>query len=281
MYVETRQGRQPIQRLDASVAAEVLGVFMAPDGNSKAMKKAMRGKAENWADRVRSGHVRVDEAWDILQATLTKSLQYPLTATTLTEKDCSYIEAPALRQGLKSAGFPSNLPRAIVMAPDQYVGLRHGSLYHTQHQRQLIVLQTYGKSSCLTGSLIRQTIERHKVETGLFHDLFAQPIEVLSDCVTHTWISSAWRYMRRFHLHVKESTASLSPRREGDAAIMARLIEAGYRGKQLAVLNRCRLYLRVATLADILDGHGTSLLPGVLDAKPTTKHPSFIRRKIP
>ena len=162
------------------------------------------------------------------------------------------------------------------MAPDQYVGLRHGSIYHTQHQRQIIVLQTYGKSSCLTGSLIRQTIERHKVETGLFDDLFAQPVEVLSDCVSHTWISSAWRYMRRFHLHVKESTASLLPRREGDAAIMARFIEAGNRGKQLAVLNRCRLYLRIVSLADILDGHGTSLLPGVLNGSISNPQERYI-----
>ena len=65
---------------------------MAPDGISKAMKEAMRGKAENWADRVRSGHA------ELMRRGI--SSRPP-------SLECSYIEAPALRQVFRQI-FPEH-----------------------------------------------------------------------------------------------------------------------------------------------------------------------------
>ena len=83
LYVETRQGRKPIERLPVSAASRILGVYIAPDGNSEVQVKELRKKTEQWADRVRSGHLPKADAWHYLHTTIKRSLLYPLLATTL------------------------------------------------------------------------------------------------------------------------------------------------------------------------------------------------------
>eukprot|EP00957_Ditylum_brightwellii_P111832 8529713-Ditylum_brightwellii.AAC.1 len=70
------------------VAHKILGVWQAPNGNSKQQVKKLQKKTEEWADRVRSGHIPKADAWLYYTTTIQKSLKYPLLASTLSEEDC-------------------------------------------------------------------------------------------------------------------------------------------------------------------------------------------------
>jgi len=50
-------------------------------------------------------------------------------------------------------------------------------------------------------------------------------------------------------------------------------ISTGYKGTQLALLNKCRLWLKVTTLADITDGQGRELLTLMLLGVPKIEVP--------
>eukprot|EP00957_Ditylum_brightwellii_P152459 11605870-Ditylum_brightwellii.AAC.1 len=70
---------------------------MSPNGNSKVQVEKLEEKTKQWADRVRSGHIKIGDAWHYYQTTIQKSLEYPLLATTISEKDCRRIKQPALQ----------------------------------------------------------------------------------------------------------------------------------------------------------------------------------------
>jgi hypothetical protein len=256
LSVATRQGRKSIERLPVSAASRILGVYIAPDGNNEEQVKQLRKKTEQWADRVRSGHLPKTDAWYYLQSTIKRSLLYPLLATTLTEKECKHIEAPALAAGLQAAGLPSNLPRSVVYGPDEYLGMNHGSLYHSQEAKHIQAIMDYGTTKTITGHQIRALIEGHKLEIGLGGPIFEKDWEQLRECVTPTWITDTWRYMWIEGIRLDESTPHLQLLRQNDAFIMEIFSSQGYSAEKLARLNRCRCHLQAVSLADISDGKG-------------------------
>eukprot|EP00957_Ditylum_brightwellii_P174904 13317750-Ditylum_brightwellii.AAC.1 len=119
MYINTSQGRKRINRLPSSMANRILGVWLAPDGNNKKQVEVLKEIPRGWADRIRMGHIKKDDAWYYYQSTVMKSSEYSLLATTLTQEECRSIENLTLTVALESAGLPSKFPRKVMCRPSQ------------------------------------------------------------------------------------------------------------------------------------------------------------------
>jgi hypothetical protein len=85
-----------LERLEISEARRTLRVWLAPDGNNKEEVLLLKQQVNDWADRIRAGHLPRQLVWESMQTAITKSIQYPLPATTLTEVECQSIMAPLL-----------------------------------------------------------------------------------------------------------------------------------------------------------------------------------------
>jgi len=72
--------------------------------------------------------------------------------------------------------------------------------------------------------------------------------------VTPIWLSHTWQFMSQHNIRIKTNIPEISLSREGDQLLTTLFLQAGISGKELATLNQCRIYLQVATLADISDG---------------------------
>ena len=261
----TPRGRRPIERLPVNKAMEILGVIIAPDGNSRDQVKKLRSITEEWASAVRSRHIRPAEAWEYYQTTVRKSLEYPLAATTLNKRQCKHIEAPALQAGLKQSGLPSNLPRELVNGPKSMQGLGSPDLYFVQGEKHLQVLLDHGHEDSITGNHLRAGIEAHKLELGVGGSLFTKDFEIFRRYATDTWWTCTWEFLWESKIRVEERTPDLRLQREGDSFLMESFIDAGYSGEALAQLNRCRMYLQIVTAADIASGDGKSMLRRILN----------------
>lgn len=213
LTVETAEGRKELECLPISQPSRILGVWMAPDGNSKEQVRQLRKVTEEWADRVRSGHIMKADAWHYYQTTVKKSLEYPLVATTLSMKQCRYIEAPASTQAPKSSGLLSNTSKPVLQGNADHLGLGDGSLYGTQGRKHVCALVNHGKSNSITGHHIRDLIEGHKLEIGCGGSLFANNYPLLARCLTPTWITNTWEFLWRNSLVLEETTESLRTRR--------------------------------------------------------------------
>ena len=80
-----------MKSVPAHVGKETLGVFLAPDGNCNDAKKVLRDKAVEWKSNIVTGHIPAREAWQCVSSTITKTLEYPLPALSLTHDECKYI----------------------------------------------------------------------------------------------------------------------------------------------------------------------------------------------
>jgi hypothetical protein len=86
--------------------------------------------------------------------TVMKTLEYPLLALTLTERDCAHIMAPILMGGLQACGICRNFPRTVIFAPTKFMGLDLHNLYITLGNLRIDLLSSEGQKDSITGNLI-------------------------------------------------------------------------------------------------------------------------------
>jgi hypothetical protein len=104
----------PIERRSVQQPAEALGIFGRPDGSMQDEVKYLRDRVFTWAGGLRTGHVRKDAAWYCLNATIMKTIEYPLLATTLSRQDIHQFMSPLLKVTLNSFNVQKNLPQKLV-----------------------------------------------------------------------------------------------------------------------------------------------------------------------
>ena len=106
-----KNGRsQHLTYISPDKAKEMLGVFLAPDGNNHQQVKTMIEKTKYFGELVRTGHLDRNETWKSLTAVAIKSLEYPLPALTLSEDECTKIMWPLLQAYLPKAGINRHFP---------------------------------------------------------------------------------------------------------------------------------------------------------------------------
>ena len=267
-----------IERLPVSQARRTLGIRLAPDGNNEAEYDYLRSQSLNWHDQVKSGHLPRHLAWQALTTSLLPKLRYPLPATTLSRKACINILAPALQAGLPASGIVRTFPRTLVHAPLTARGLNIPDLYSEQGISYIEMLLAHGhKADDITGKLIRGSVQQLKVELGLPGPLFRQDYQKFHQLATESWIKHVWLFLWENSMSMDDPGPHLEVRRAGDQFLIQTFYEAGFKGRQLCQLNRCRLYLRVTTLADIANGSGTTIAPTAWQGTYDSTRPHYYR----
>ena len=245
-----------LERLPAHQAIRMLGVRLAPDGNNDAEVAYLRSKAKDWAERIRNGHLPNRLAWQSLQSSILRTLQYPLPATTFTKQEATDIMGDLLADGLNSLDICRKFPLDLVHGPRRFQGLQVPHLYTAQGTDHIskIIRFTYDLKS-LTGSMIRAQHEQLLVETGLDPPLFNQPFKPWKKALTKCWLSHLWEFLEDSHLKMEDKGPSQTMKRENDKLITQLLVQDGLEGVDLLWVNRCRLWLQVVSLADLTQGH--------------------------
>ena len=156
-----------IERLTPDEAREMLGVWIAPDGNNKKAVEELVKKTTAWADQVRTKHIRREDAWRALNTTIMKSLEYTLTALTLSEQDCRRIEAPLRKYAFPQAGIGRTFPHAVVNGPSGCHGLGFRRLFYKWGEKHIEAVVKHLLAESVTGKFMRACLEAHQLEVGL------------------------------------------------------------------------------------------------------------------
>ena len=267
LYVRDSNGqRKKLERLSIGEAQRTLGVRLAPDGNSVREIEYLLGKAKEWRERIRTGHLPRHLVWESLQTTILKTLQYPTPATTLSKAQCDSIMSPLLQAGLPCAGISRNFPRVLVYGPTKFQGLGVTSLYTTQGLEHIERLVKFGTSmKHLTGKILRHSLEALKMELGTNGSVFSLPYETWGPLATESWLKFTWHFLAEHEMRISDGVAEFTLCREHDSLLMDNFVAAGYTGETLRTLNRCRLYLRVVMMSEVINGGGSKLRPEMLE----------------
>ena len=246
-----------IKRLEVDQARESLGLQVRQDGIQEDEKKYLIQKAKKWADAVRTGHLRKDDAWFCLNSSIMKTLEYPLMASTFSKADCDDIIRPILMAGLPQAGVQKLMPRKLVHGSLRSQGLGIKDLYTTQLISHLHAILRHAHRPTITGKHLRDGSESLVLEIGSakpFWELDYATYGVLA--TTRLWLANTWEALDSTTLKLKGPLTLLEILRDGDVHLMDIFVANNFSGDDLVRLNLCRMFLQAITLADITTADG-------------------------
>ena len=257
-----------LTRLEPSKARETLGIMIAMDGNSNAEIQHLRNKAEEFADQLRSGFIRKNDAWYALTATIMKTLEYPMPATTISEDEWEHIFIPIRKIGLPTAGFTRNLPGTVLFGPAKFQGLSVMHPWYNQELTHLITAcrETYSLSS--TGRLLIARGEQLRLELGLPGSFSEWPFDTISKCLTDCWLKTMLQSISRFDLSLHNTLPRLAKTWHADVFLMEHFLHQGFSSDELQRLNQRCMFLHAITLADISTVDGVFITKDAWNGKP-------------
>ena len=174
---------------------------------------------------------------------------YPLGCTTLTRKELKKLFRPVLDTILHSLGLNKHFPLSLTHAGPTWLGLGIDEFSSVHGVAQLQLLLGHLNIQDRTGTLIE--IERDYLEllAGLGKCPLAHPIITQYEYLPNTWITSICSFLHHTNSQViVRSQRIITIQRENDQFLMELAIQGGYK---LELVQQCRLWLQVATLADI------------------------------
>jgi hypothetical protein len=107
------------------------------------------------------------DAWLTLRSTVWKTLEYPLTCTTLTEKQCEQIMRPAMSAGLAKSQTRRSFPTSLLHAGIEESfgsGLHH--LFTVQGIARLSTLVSRSPGGTIMSLLLWSAMEAALQEAG-------------------------------------------------------------------------------------------------------------------
>lgn len=249
---------QQIDRLDPSEARRTLGVYLAPDHNEMVQLQILRQKSTDWASRIFLSGLRDGIAWKAFQTTISKSLAYSLPVTCMSKAALHKAWTPAITATLRRMGIGKDFPLGVRYGPICFQGLGLDHPYYLQIVAHLECILTASCQPDLNMSrILRVSCEYFLLELGFPGPLFSPPPATWASCITTSWIKSTWEMCFSQGITIATDVRLPPLRRVSDCYLMLAFHDLGYSALELAVLNRCRLFMQVLTLSDIVSADGS------------------------
>jgi len=223
---------------------------------------AYPSQAQTWAAQVPTYKAKSTIQWLNFQLVLLPKISYSLMTTTFTKQEYENILQPAILQLLPAIGINQHFPWLMVYGHGKHFALGIPHLYDTQGFLHLTAILKFTSSVNTTGTFLLHLYEALQVELGLPGKLFHYDFKEWSH-IMPCWLSQTWQFASKHQLKITTNIPPLALQCKNDQFLMLKFWQHGYKGNQLEVLNKCRLWLQATTLADITDGQGREmLLPG-------------------
>ncbi|GFH55416.1 hypothetical protein CTEN210_11892, partial [Chaetoceros tenuissimus] len=250
-----------LQRLKCSDAQEMLGVWMAMDGNNERQVAESSKAVTEWASKLRKGQCSAELSWNAYCSTICRKVEYVLLPNTFTKENCTKIMTPATRLSLQRAGYSANLITSLRDASVANLGTGATSMHLRCGVVKVSALLFHHWKQSPTQDLLQSNVQAMVLEMGLYGDITATVnMKIgLEYCAKHSWISYTLNFMKENGIQAKVKHFQLEPARQGDKSIMQVAYAAGYRGTQLAHINAVRMHNNLVSISDLCNTSGTKL----------------------
>jgi hypothetical protein len=124
--------RVELERLEVTEAHKTLGAKTAPTGDNTAQFEHMLEVSHKWVAQIKASNPRQIDGWLALRLTTWKTMEYPVTCTTLTKKQCEQITRPAMSSGLAKSRICRFFPTSLIHAGAEALGSGLPRLFRVQ-----------------------------------------------------------------------------------------------------------------------------------------------------
>jgi hypothetical protein len=232
---------------------------MALDGNHLAQANSLQSKCDNLAIAFNRCRLSQDDALQGYLTIFLPAAKYGLEATSIPPKHLEKAQSTIAQAVLPKMGYNRNMPISIVYGAAKYGGIGLQNLVTEQGLVHATFLISHLRANTDVYKHLIILLETYMLLAGTI----SSPLQYLT---AYTYIQSPWIDTLRHFLRSIQATI-ITPNiqciqilRLQDQAIMtlARLYTSNH--KTLTIINNCRTWLQVNTIAEISNSDGTHLL---------------------
>ena len=247
-----------ITRVNPSKGICTLGVRTAMDGDNKDELEHRKQQAQTVKQRVIHAPLTRAHASLALHNVWKLQIGYSLGITTLSMNECEEIQSIFSQTFASKMGYRGTMPSQVRYGPEKYGGAAVPSIYAMQGRKHVEMFLGHMRADDIGADLLRISQSYTQLEAGTSKHVMQYPWEAAEQYVTTTWITSLWDFLTKIDatIEVEDAWRPL-PQRENDQFLMDRIgQDSAITTTEIRQFQRCRIYLQVTTLSDIVDGTG-------------------------
>ena len=246
-----------IPHLNPTHGYRTLGIWIAANGNQHKQLAKLQTGVDLWLDRIGKSSLSDQDKNPAYTSFLRPQFLYPLGCTTIVYKKLKKLFCPVLDQIMHTMGLNEHFPLMMVHAGPAWLGLGIDDLPTLQGVAQLQLLLGHVNKQDRTGTLILIEQDYLELVIGLGKFPLMEPQIALLDHTPTTWITSICSFLQHQQRKVELRHRRVVPlQSDRDIYIMKLAIEENYK---LELIQQCHLFLKVATLADLIKAAGDKL----------------------
>ena len=265
-----------IPRIEPTQAFRTLGLYLTPSGCNKGALIKLQEIVITYATAIIGARINRQQALVSYVQYLLPRLRYQPPLLSLSQRALEQLHSTVLSSLLPKLHVNRHTARSIIHGPQDYGGMRLPHPTTLQGIDKLQLFLGHLRLQDRTGALLQSDLSYLQLLTGsssLCLNLPKQDYE----WVEQGWLTSLWQFTNQANIHFSYPDHWIPPlTRQHDCAIMEKFIQMRLPTSTLTRINRCRLYLQVITLSDIVSADGTIVLPAAKQGNFIEERPSNI-----
>jgi hypothetical protein len=263
--INDSETNQPIEikATQCTNSHKTLGIMETPDGNNTNEYKRLLEKTVSMARIITTASLSKTDASTMYFTTYLPSITYSFTVGTQSFDNLCKIQRPVKHAILPKLGFNRNLPLEVAYGPKSLggVGLRH--LFTEQGAIKVMILLKQIRIQRPLGKLAQIKLAWDQRVAGIGHSILQSPYNYCPQLHHEKWTTSLREYLQKsdLDLHILNFHTA-QQKRQFDKIIMDSTIlhsNDHYTLKEIIMINRCRIYLKAESMADICNDRGTEI----------------------
>ena len=226
----------------------------SPIPNPGEQLQFLRRKSHEWLSAIQQSSLTRVEALAAFDTMWFPSLSYGLGTTNLSHNQLNQIQKPVVNHILPAMGYNRHFPRAIVYGSRRFAGLSLKHLYSDQGIKHVLQLIKYYRADNSVGRLMKISIRWLRLIAGTSFCPLSNPYYNFQ-YIDHPWFCTTLRFLKETKASLETDDPLQYLSRVDDSCLMEDFQLSDPTLAELVHLNRCRLYLRVLTLSDIVTDH--------------------------
>jgi hypothetical protein len=270
----TQQGDPPhdIERVEISEGQQTLGARLCPLGTDEDEYKYRHKEGTKLRQRMMKAPPNQESTAIGFRSIARPKIEATLPITCFDDKQCDAIQNTYLMTFLSKMGINQKTTRAMRSGPAIYSGMETPEMRYTQGARANKLLISHLRKDDTVGQCISDSLDVLQIHTGTSWPVLSQDGTQVRRYVTgtdKTWTTNIWKFNDEHEYTLRHSaTTWLLHQREQDSFIMEEIVTLPrINDTDLKAVQRCRLYLKATTIADLTNSAGTALADWVTNPK--------------
>ena len=247
-----------LREVDCTEPRRYLGIHCCPAGDNQLEVSIRTTQAAEFSSLLLTSNLSRSDIKTIYTTMWRAKTRFYLPHSSFTQNQCHDIQKPVISVIIQKLGFNKHFPRHVVFGHKHLGGLGLHDLFVEQGCLKLRELIYRLRCNDETSDLLNIAIQYLQQERGSQKPVLIFPNNG-QHVITPTWLSHLWNFMTMYDITIQyKQLATIPILRTRDKHIMDCILSQCTKDEAIAS-NRCRLWLRVTTLAEITKVNGITL----------------------